>query len=242
MCAFELTYKVYGKSAILIEWPAEISKKIRNDVVSFKNKIIQNNTKDIVDIIKTYNSITVVYHGAINIIYDDILELKSLYKQEVSQKSVKNYRWEVPVCYDKEFGIDFDGLQSQTKLSDHEIIELHISSIYTVYFIGFLPGFLYLGGLDEKLHIPRKANPRLRVPKGAVAIGGAQTGIYPDVSAGGWHIIGNSPVSFFNSKLENPCFAQSGDEIVFKSIGLERYYDIVSKVENGTYQLKKSDV
>lgn len=242
MSTFELTYKAYGKRAILVEWPAEISKNILNDVVAFKNKIIQKNIKDVIDVINTYNSITIVYRDTINIIYDHFLELKSLYRQDVYQEFVKNYRWEVPVCYDKKFGIDLDELQSENQLSYHEIISLHSSLIYTVYFIGFLPGFLYLGGLDKKLHVSRKATPRLRIDKGAVAIGGAQTGIYPIESAGGWYIIGNSPVSFFNGKLENPCFAKSGDEIEFKSIDIERYNDIISKVKNGNYQLKKSKI
>ncbi|MDY7393831.1 5-oxoprolinase subunit PxpB [Aureibaculum sp. 2210JD6-5] len=242
MSGYRLTYKFYGKSAILIEWPSKIDKNILNDVVLFKNKIIKNNAKQIVDIINTYSSITIIYHHTINIIYDDILALKSLYEQEISKESVQNYRWDIPVCYDKKFGIDLEELESENDLTYNEIISLHSSAIYTVYFIGFLPGFLYLGGLDKKLHIPRKSNPRLRVEKGSVAIGGIQTGIYPSISAGGWHIIGKSPISFFNSGSDEPCFAKSGDEIKFIPIDMSTYNQIESKISRGSFKLKKSEL
>lgn len=237
-----MSYKPYGKNAILIEWPSKIDKNILEDVILFKNIIIQKSTKQIVDVINTCSSITIIYHQAINIIYDDILTLKSLYQQEISQETVQNYRWEIPVCYDKKFGIDIEELQSKNDLTFNEMISLHSSSIYTVYFIGFLPGFLYLGGLDKKLHSPRKSNPRLRVKKGSVAIGGSQTGIYPSESAGGWHIIGNSPISFFDVDLKEPCFAKSGDEVGFVPINLTEHAQIKDLVESGDYKLEKTEI
>ncbi|MET2985298.1 5-oxoprolinase subunit PxpB [Aureibaculum conchae] len=242
MGTFKLTYKRYGKNAILIEWPKKIDKNILDDVIFFKNKVIQNYTKQIVDVINTYNSLTIIYNNTINIVYDNILDLKSLYGQEISQKKVKNYRWEIPVCYDYKFGLDLGELGLKNNLTLREIISLHSSQIYTVYFIGFLPGFLYLGGLDKKLHIPRKANPRLRIERGSVAIGGSQTGIYPSMSASGWHIIGNSPISFFDIEFKDPCFAKSGDEIQFIPIDLDEHFQIESQVAKGFYELKKSEI
>ncbi|WP_117883399.1 5-oxoprolinase subunit PxpB [Aureibaculum luteum] len=242
MSAFRLTYKCYGKSAILIEWPSKIDKKICEDVILFKNKILNNSSKEVVQVINTYSSLTIMYDSTINIIYDDILDLKSLYQQEIDSEITKKYRWEIPVCYDAQFGIDLEEVGSENELTNREIIDLHLSPIYTVYFIGFLPGFLYLGGLDKRLHIPRKSNPRLRVEKGAVAIGGVQTGIYPSISAGGWYVIGNSPISFFNVKAKEPCFAKASDEIQFKSIGLSEYNKIQSEVVKGKYKLKKTEI
>lgn len=242
MSAFNLIYKAYGKRAILIEWPSEIDINILNDVILFKNNILQNSTKEVVDVINTYSSITITYQNTINIIYDAVLELKSLYQQGFLLESIKNNQWEIPVCYDKKFGLDLAAFQSENNLIAEEIISLHSAPTYTVFFIGFLPGFLYLGELDEKLHIPRKANPRLRVEKGAVAIGGSQTGIYPSNSAGGWHIIGNSPLSFFNNTNEAPCFAKSGDEIKFIPVDLDTYYRIQSEVASDNFEIKKSDI
>ncbi|MBJ2173039.1 5-oxoprolinase subunit PxpB [Aureibaculum sp. A20] len=242
MGVFRLTYKSYGKSAILIEWPSRIDEKICEDVISFKNKILKNNPKQIIQVINTYYSLTIIYDSTINIIYDVVLDLKSLYEQEVDGEITENYRWEIPVCYDPQYGIDLEELGSENELTYREIIDLHSSTVYTVYFIGFLPGFLYLGGLDKRLHIPRKSNPRLRVEKGSVAIGGAQTGIYPSISAGGWYVIGNSPISFFNVNAKEPCFAKAGDEIKFKSVVLSEYHNIQSEVVKGKYKLKKSKI
>ena len=142
------------------------------------------------------------------------------------------------MCYDDVFGIDLDELSEEFNLSKSEIIELHSRSNYTVFFVGFLPGFLYLGGLDERLHFPRKKTPRLKVLKGAVAVGGKQTGIYPNESPGGWNIIGNSPINFFDVNKEVPCFAQSGDKISFYRVSKEEYDDIKALVEAGVYQLE----
>ena len=151
---------------------------------------------------------------------------------------VKSVLWKIPVCYDAVFGIDLEAISKEKNLSKEEIIKRHSQAIYTVYFIGFLPGFLYLGGLDESLHVPRKSTPRLQIEKGAVAIGGNQTGVYPTESPGGWNIIGNSPIEFFNPKLETPCFAKAGDKISFKPITIQEFKTIKILVEAGVYQIE----
>ena len=92
--------------------------------------------------------------------------------------------------------------------------------------MGFLPGFLYLGGLDKKLHIPRKDNPKLNILKGSVAIGGQQTGVYPSNSPGGWYVIGNSPINFFDINKSKICFAKPGDELSFYTITKEEHENI----------------
>jgi inhibitor of KinA len=166
--------------------------------------------------------------------------LAALYQSIDSSILSASFLWEIPVCYDAQFGIDLDEMSGHLGLSAKEIIELHSGATYTVYFIGFLPGFLYLGGLDKRLYVSRKAIPRLRVPKGAVAIGGQQTGIYPMQSAGGWNIIGNTPISLFDATKEPPCFARSGDKINFLPVDMEAYEQIREKINQGNYQLPKS--
>jgi len=237
--AYNLTYKPYGKHAILIKWPAKIDKNILKDVLNFKNKIVNYNTKVIVDIINTYNSLTVFYNTTIENTYNEISTLKSIYKESIQQKKTKNYCWHIPVCYDENFGVDLQEISKKNNIGIDEIIRLHSDSIYTIFFIGFLPGFLYLGGLDKKLHFPRKPNPRLQVDKGSVGIGSSQTGIYPQDSAGGWNIIGKSPVSFFNVGKNEPCFAKSGDQIQFIPVSLDEYQQIETQAKIGFYEIKK---
>ena len=130
-------------------------------------------------------------------------------------------------------------LPIKKKCSVADIVRLHTETDYLVYFIGFQPGFLYLGGLHQNLHVPRKSTPRVRVDKGSVGIGGAQTGVYPQNSSGGWNIIGKSPLNFFNMKATNPCFAKPGDRIQFVAVGIHTFHEIEREVIKQEFIIKK---
>lgn len=236
--SFKLKYKRFGSYAILIEWAEEISTYILDDIIGFKFIIETEYKHDIQELVNGYNSLTVVYSVKIENFSKSINQLKSIYlKKNVSIKAKPKF-WRIPVCYDEEFGLDLHSLSVEKRLSNKDIIKLHTKPVYKVYFIGFLPGFLYLGGLDSKLKINRKANPRLKVPEGSVAIGGEQTGVYPSESAGGWHIIGKTPISFFDISKKKPCFANSGDHIQFVSITKNELCVLEKDIENGMNQLK----
>jgi inhibitor of KinA len=122
------------------------------------------------------------------------------------------------VCYAERFALDLEELVQQKHLSKQEIIQLHTSITYRVYMIGFLPGFAYMGEVDEKIAMPRRQQPRTAVPEGSVGIAGAQTGIYPFTSPGGWNIIGRTPLKLFDKDKEEPTFFKPGDEVTFYSI------------------------
>jgi len=124
----------------------------------------------------------------------------------------------VPVCYDPEFGPDLLDLAAHAKISSEEVIHIHSSAAYLVYFLGFSPGFAYMGGLPEKLHMPRLATPRGHVAGGTVGIAGSQTGIYPVDSAGGWRLIGRTPWHMFDPNAQPPTRLQPGDTVRFSAI------------------------
>ncbi|TYA78552.1 5-oxoprolinase subunit PxpB [Seonamhaeicola marinus] len=233
---YQLKYKPFGEQSVLIEWPQIISKEILKDVLSFKAKLEAE--KRIYDVNHAYNSLLITFSDFTNDLESEINQLEAIYNRAhvVNKHSFK--RWRIPVCYDIHFGIDLNELALTNNLSIDEVIQRHSISNYTVYFIGFLPGFLYLGGLDKTLNTPRKASPRLKIEKGAVAIGGGQTGIYPSESPGGWNIIGNSPINFFNVQEQTPCFANAGDEIQFYPVSLKQHADIKTLVDAGVYHLE----
>ncbi|MGK0429714.1 MAG: inhibitor of KinA [Psychroserpens sp.] len=235
---FELTYRGFSEHSILVEWPQEINEFILEDVLFYKHAILDLSIKSIVQINNAYNSILVIYELTIDNLNDEYLNLKSIYLNRNKFKKTKVKVFRIPVCYDEEFGLDLKAISEEKKVSVSEIISRHSKPMYTVYFIGFLPGFLYLGGLDEALHFPRKVSPRFQIKKGAVAIGGAQTGIYPNDSPGGWNIIGNSPVDLFLKKNKQPCFARSGDTIQFTPISRTEYDSIVLQIEQGIYTIE----
>lgn len=238
--SYNLTYKPFGEQAILIEWPSRIDLKISNNIIAFKNAIESFQQEKIADSIIGYSSLTLKYNDNLEDVCQEIAVLKSIYATPFFKRNTLSFNWQVPVCYEKEFGLDLQEMSDKSTLPIDKIIRLHVASTYTVYFIGFLPGFLYLGGLDEKLVTERKSTPRLKVSKGAVGIGGSQTGIYPTTSAGGWNIIGKTPISFFDIEKETPCFASPGDTIQFVSVSLSEYKMIEKQVLANTYVLKKN--
>lgn len=238
MDVFQPTYKPYGERSILVEWPPEINENILQDVLNFKLNIQNNYIKSKIQVTSAYNSILITYNTTIDNINDEVLSLKSIYSSKKHTSKSTGMLWKIPVCYDDEFALDLSELSIEIKLSKSKIIELHSDTIYTVYFIGFLPGFLYLGGLDKSLHFPRKSTPRQLIKKGAVAIGANQTGIYPNESPGGWNIIGNSPISFFDASKDMPCFAKAGDKIQFVPISVMEYQNISTLVKEGVYQIE----
>ena len=133
-------------------------------------------------------------------------------------------RWvEIPVCYDPEFAFDLDHVADHARMSPKEIVDLHSAAEYRVNCIGFTPGFPYLTGLPGKLATPRRATPRKEIPTGSVAIGGAQTGIYPQVSPGGWNVIGRTPLRLFDTQKDPPVLLRVGDRVRFREITREEF-------------------
>ena len=124
----------------------------------------------------------------------------------------------IPVCYDMEFAPDLQEVANHAKIPTREVIRLHSSVTYRVHFLGFTPGFAYLGGLPETLHVPRLATPRKHVPAGSVAIAGSQAGIYPVDSPGGWRLIGRTPVRIFDPDAAQPSRLKPGDRVEFSPI------------------------
>jgi inhibitor of KinA len=125
---------------------------------------------------------------------------------------------EVPVCYEGDHAPDLDVVAKASGLSPDAVVAAHTAPLYTVHMIGFVPGFPYLGGLDARLATPRRGEPRTRVPAGSVGIGGAQTGVYPIASPGGWHLIGRTPLVLFDPRRDPPALLRVGDRVRFRAV------------------------
>jgi len=130
---------------------------------------------------------------------------------------------EIPVCYGGDGGPDLADVARLAKLDEREVIARHAAGSYRVAMLGFAPGFPYLLGLDRTLHAPRRANPRTRVPAGSVAIGGAQTGIYPRELPGGWQIIGRTPLALFDAARDPPALLAPGQHVRFRAIDADEF-------------------
>ncbi len=227
-----------GEKAVLINFQAQIDEGVLEKILGLRQLLLKELLKEKVEVINTYSSLLIIYPSPIKDVYGEILKLKQLAGKTNIQNKTERKIFHIPVCYEEEFSLDMKEVSIQKKRDPEEIITLHCAPLYTVFFIGFLPGFLYLGGLDDKLRISRKEQPRLKVEKGAVGIGENQTGIYPKTSPGGWQIIGNSPVPLFEKSEIPPCKISAGDKIKFYPISLEEHFKILEEVAAGTFSFK----
>lgn len=228
-----------GERAILVDFQPEISEELLKKLLGLKIYIKSKILKEGVEVINTFSSLLINYPHAIEDVYGEVLQIKELISEANINNIPEQHLFHVPVCYEENFALDLGLLSKEKMLPKMDLISLHTAPIYTVYFIGFLPGFLYLGGMDKKLHFPRKEQPRLKVEKGAVGIGGNQTGIYPKSSPGGWQIIGNSPVPLFDKNKFPPCEISPGDKLKFYPIDLEEHKKISEEVKEGKFHFKK---
>ncbi|SEM23150.1 inhibitor of KinA [Aquimarina amphilecti] len=230
----EFQYKRYSEQAILIQTLSKVDENLLETLLFYKKSIEKYYDKLIVEVILSYNSLLIYYVSTIEDVYGEILTLKSLFSDDGEIQVMKKRLWKVPVCYSNSLAPELSLFAAKKSMNIEEIISLHTAPVYTTHFIGFLPGFLYLDGLNEKLITPRKSTPSPKLKKGSVAIGGNQTGIYPCDSPGGWHVIGCTPLGFFDVNIEKPCFVSPGDKIKFVSIKENEYNDIrlsISKLD-----------
>jgi inhibitor of KinA len=217
-----------GDHAIVFSLVAKMDPTIVQSITSLAKFIKLKNVDGILDIIPSYHTLTIVYDVIIfsknkSSISEHLISfctqlLTEYNKQQnnnvIEQKSIIR----VPVCYDIAFGIDLENLSIAKHLSKEEIVSIHISTIYEVYSIGFLPGFTYMGIIDERIQMPRHEKPRLNVNAGSVGIAGLQTGIYPSNSPGGWQIIGRTPWNIFDANENVLAKFKVGDLVQFYAI------------------------
>ncbi len=226
-----------GDSALVVEFGNEINEAINEKVHALAQKIRQENIPGITEMIPTFRSLLVSY-DMLQISYSKLSVMLSVLSRELEMNRAAHRRIvKIPCCYGARFGADLTDMERLTGLSREEIIELHSSVDYKIYMLGFLPGFVYLGGLDKRLEVPRLDTPRVRIGKGAVGIGGNQTGIYPMDSPGGWRLIGGTPVDLYDPEREDPVLLRAGEYIRFVPISIMDYYDIRQEILKGTYSL-----
>ncbi len=180
--------------------------------------------KFIKDLIPSYTSILVEFD-----VMDEFESVKSKLEKLLSEDGLESKdgfrELKVPVYYGEEVGLDLEDVAKHAKLSVEEVIKIHTSTSYLVYAIGFLPGFAYMGEVDERIVTPRLSNPRAKIPRLSLGIADAQTAIYPRQSPGGWRILGKTYVELFDLNLKGYSFFEVGDRVSFESISKEEFLE-----------------
>lgn len=232
------SFNSMGPHTVLVRWKAEISETIHARVMQFQDFVLREYSNQIIETVPAYQSLAIFLTSEI-LASSFIKELQDKIVFKNTSESQKTSLFKIPVCYCTPYALDMISVASHTGLDEAAIISLHTKSIYNVYFIGFLPGFPYLGGLSKSLHIPRKRTPRPRLEAGSVGIGGAQTGVYPQDSPGGWQIIGKTPIALFRNQES---LLKAGDKVQFERITQKEFQEISEATAQGTYTPKKIDL
>jgi inhibitor of KinA len=213
-------------SALTIDFGNVIDESINQRVLNLFRQLQQNPVAGLIEAVPAYSSLTIYYDlfqlrkstPAGTTVYDWMsARLQEKLEQPFTINNEETRLITIPVCYEAEFAPDIEALARQKNIAVEEVIRIHSSGEYRVYMLGFLPGFCYLGEVDERIVVSRKPQPQM-VAAGSVGIAGRQTGIYPMASPGGWQIIGRTPLKLFDAQNEQPVLLMAGDRIRFTSI------------------------
>lgn len=222
-----------GDQAVVIELGKDINEESQQRVQLFTSFLDGNMEPWMVEYIPAFTTVTIFYDPVAVITlfkeqsklpYDIVcIQLKKLLSRMSASEAIPQRIVEIPVCYGGEMGPDLPFVAEHNGLTQEEVIHIHSEGDYTVFMIGFAPGFPYVGGMSEKIATPRRDTPRLKIPPRTVGIAGKQTGVYPIETPGGWQLIGRTPLELFRPEEEPPTLLRAGDKIKFNPISIEEY-------------------
>lgn len=224
-----------GESCLVIEFADEISREANDAVMNLRHWLKNQKRVPIVECLPTYRSLA-VYFNPLTVSKKQIIdEVLNAVKSSSEAQSSSHKVISIPVCYGGEYGPDINNVAEHSGISVEEVIKRHTAAVCHCYMIGFVPGFAYLGGMDESIATPRLQNPRTVIKGGSVGIAGKQTGIYPIDSPGGWQLIGRTPLRLFTPEASCPTLIDSGYGVRFVPVSEDEYKIIEARVAEGTY-------
>lgn len=201
-----------GERAVVLELEPPVSLATQQRIWGLSARLMAR--PEVTEVVPGMNNITVMLSNPQQTALDAIEWLQSWWEKSEALEMTSR-EMEIPVIYGGKAGPDLEEVAHHSSLTPQQVVELHASARYVVYFIGFQPGFPYMAGLDDRLHTPRRAEPRVAVPAGSVGIGGSQTGVYPFTAPGGWQLIGLTDVTLFSPENQPPSYLRPGDSVRF---------------------------
>lgn len=231
----DVRFLATGDTSLSVEFGNEISKLINSQIRAFNIALQSSDIPGIVETVPSYRALMIHYDPGV-ILYDPLVRrLQSLLNRMDKAALPPSDVLEIPVLYGGEAGPDLEFVAEHAGKTPEEVIRIHSSVEYLIYMLGFTPGFTYLGGLSEEIATPRLTTPRVNIPAGSVGIAGAQTGVYPIDSPGGWQLIGRTPVRMYDPNRETPILPQAGQYIHFYPIDQAEFDRIAAQEAEGGY-------
>jgi inhibitor of KinA len=228
-------------SALVIEFGSTIDRKISDRVLALADAVEQAGLPGVIEVVATFRSLSVNYDSLLTT-GDEVEQEIAKFMQDKAGASHPGRLWDIPVCYEPEWAHDLEEVAKAVELTASEVVALHCGTQYHVYMIGFVPGFPYMGDVPEKLRLPRRPNPRTRVPPGSVGIATSMTGVYPYESPGGWHLIGTSPLRFFDAESQQGSLLSPGDAVKFRPVAAGEFARIRQAVERNDYIAASTEI
>lgn len=225
-----------GDSAIVVELGEGIDAQVNEGVRRLHRALAAARYTGVIETVPTYRSLMVHYDPLV-LTRQEVEDLIAEAEGGLPGESREPFRTvEIPVLYGGDAGPDLAGVAGAAGLDERAVVDLHAGGDYVVFMLGFMPGFPYLGGLPAAIATPRLATPRTLVPAGSVGIAGAQTGIYPTESPGGWRIVGRTPIRLFDARQSPPALLAAGDHVRFVPVGQADYDAIAADVAADRYR------
>jgi inhibitor of KinA len=225
-----------GDRALIVEFGDRIDRGLSNDVLCLNATIRSKALSGVVETVPTFRSLMIHFDPLVTTRGDLEHAIRGLLDHDLGPRSEATL-WRIPVCYEGELAPDLTEVARLTGLTPGEVVAMHSGTRYHVYMLGFLPGFPYMGDLPVGLALPRRADPRLRVPAGSISIATSLTAIYPYESPGGWHLIGTTPIRLFDIESPRPALLAPGDAVLFQPIDRACYERVRQAVENRSYEV-----
>lgn len=222
---FPYSISPLNEEALLVSFENVIDEAINKRVMALQQLFAANHFKGFTETVPAYASLAVFFDVRMvkknYVVSTTVVDFVKTFTEQLIEKlnddvpEVQRNTITIPVYYN---GDDLALIANEHQLQEVEVIRIHTSKIYRVFMVGFLPGFTYMGSVDERIATPRRSSPRIKVPAGSVGIAGFQTGIYPLDSPGGWQLLGQTAIKIFNKEKNNPCLLKAGDSVQFISI------------------------
>ena len=230
-----------GDRALVVEFGDRVDRKLSEDVLRLNATVRSRALEGVIETVPTFRSLMIHFDPLVITRGRLELSIEGLLGDD-SGSQIDTRFWHIPVCYEGELAPDLVEVAQLTGLTPSDVVAMHSGTIYHVYMLGFLPGFPYLGDLPAELSLPRRADPRVRVPPGSIAIATSLSAIYPYESPGGWHLIGTTPLRLFDLDHPKPALLAPGDAVLFQAVDRTHYDRIRHAVENRSYKVKSEPI
>lgn len=230
-----------GDTALSVEFGQSIDRAVAGRVVALARRLAEEGIDGVVETVPTFRSLLIHFDPDI-VTAQQIEDRAELLLHDLTEQSGPSRCWTVPACYDEAVAPDLQEVAEHAGLTGAQVAECHASETYFVYMMGFLPGYPYLGDVPAPLVLPRRTNPRTRVPAGSLAIAQTMTAVYTLESPGGWHLIGRTPVPFFDVWNDPPALLAPGDLVRFDPVPLDEIGRIQDRIRLGSFRLDCQEV